>query len=260
MLWTRVWRRSIATDRIILSEDLEVQVERRAVKRINLYVRPPYGEVFVTCPKRVSKRELMAVLRDKEDWLRQSRERIQAKHAHSVAVQEALESGGGLDGEEVLFLGGRWPVATLPGPRLDYAVDEDLHRITLYVPERILSGDDAGRASDAQVALLKRLYKETLAEALPSYLSKWESKLGVRAEKVTFRAMTSRWGSCQVRDRRLSFNTHLAKYDLKYFESVVLHELVHLRVPNHGPDFYRLMDLYLPEWQALRRELKQMPH
>ena len=260
MLWIRAWRPSIATDKIPLGDGLVATVERRAVKRINIYIRPPFGEVFVTCPKRVNKAELLEVLREKEHWIRRAQARVQAKHRHATAVDDALTSSEGLDGLSILYLGKRWHVSVEAGPKLGYAVDGAADTITFRIPEAILEAAEPRRAADAQAALLKRLYKETLQEALPASLAKWEAKLGVKAAQITFREMRSRWGSCQTRTKRLSFNTNLAKYDLKYFDSVVLHELVHLRVPNHGPDFYRLMDQNLPEWQLLRREMKALPH
>ena len=36
---------------------------------------------------------------------------------------------------------------------------------------------------------------------------------------------------------------------------VILHELVHTVVPNHGADFYALMDRFMPGWKKIRKAL-----
>ena len=238
-----------------LGDDLEVVVERRAVKRINIYVRPPHGEVFVTCPKRVSVRELRRVLTEREAWMRAARARVRKKHMHSLALEEAIARGDGIDGHSLPYLGKLWTVELESGGKPSYSLDAERQVIRLTLPAAL----DKDAQAQAQATLIRKLYKDTLAEHLPASLTRWEQKLGVRAQHITFRDMTTRWGSCQTRTGRLTFNIRLARYDLQYFDSVVLHELVHLRVPNHGPDFYRLMDQCLPEWQRLRRELRQLP-
>lgn len=80
---------------------------------------------------------------------------------------------------------------------------------------------------------------------------------------VTYRANTSRWGSCNHKTRRLSFSLYLLLLPHECIEHVVVHELTHLLVPNHSPAFHALMDKYFPRWREARRETRLLcygPH
>ena len=71
------------------------------------------------------------------------------------------------------------------------------------------------------------------------------------------RALKSLWGSCHIRSRRILYNVDLVRAPNELLEYVVVHELTHLKVSNHGPRFRALMDERLPGWQALRRRLNK---
>jgi len=77
---------------------------------------------------------------------------------------------------------------------------------------------------------------------------------------LTFKTqrMSSQFGSCQSARRIIKLNTVLGRFDRKYLEAILLHELCHLRIHNHGNDFYRLLLQYSPDYRRLRRELNQM--
>jgi predicted metal-dependent hydrolase len=115
--------------------------------------------------------------------------------------------------------------------------------------ERILAAAAAPRPPlDADgLAALAGLVGELMAE--------WTARLGEPDVTWTFRNMKTRWGSCNSRRRRITFNTELARMDRERIEYVVVHELTHLEIHGHGPDFRALMDRRLPGWTALRRRL-----
>lgn len=63
----------------IFVRGIPVRLERRRIKNINLYIRPPHGDVLVTVPLRVSEAQVMRFLSEKEDWIITHRERMIAK-------------------------------------------------------------------------------------------------------------------------------------------------------------------------------------
>jgi hypothetical protein len=70
--------------------------------------------------------------------------------------------------------------------------------------------------------------------------------------------MKSQFGSCQPQKNIIKLNTVLGRFDPKYLDAILLHEICHLRVQNHGPEFYRLLLEYVPEYRKIRRELNRM--
>lgn len=110
----------------------------------------------------------------------------------------------------------------------------------------------AAAASSDEVAQ----WKAVVQAFVPPLIAKWESIIGVKAGKITYRNMTSRWGSCQPSTGRICINVRLALYPPECLEYVVVHELCHLLERGHGPRFHALMDAFLPDWKAIRAKLR----
>lgn len=91
---------------------------------------------------------------------------------------------------------------------------------------------------------------------VPALIAKWEPVLGVKAGKLAYRNMKTRWGSCQPATGRICINVRLALYPSECLEYVVVHELCHLLVSGHGPSFYALLDQHLSNWRAARKKLR----
>ena len=96
-----------------------------------------------------------------------------------------------------------------------------------------------------------------LAARLGEMHDLWCARLGEGGVTWRVRALKSLWGSCHIGSRRILYNADLARAPNELLEYVVVHELTHLKVPNHGPRFRALMDERLPGWQRLRRRLNK---
>lgn len=86
----------------------------------------------------------------------------------------------------------------------------------------------------------------------------WEQQLGVITSFVGFRAMTSRWGSCTAKTRRIRLNTALAYCPRECLEYVVVHELAHLLENNHSQRFWEVVTGALPDYKARQKNLKEL--
>jgi predicted metal-dependent hydrolase len=95
------------------------------------------------------------------------------------------------------------------------------------------------------------------ARALLTALVEEEARaLGVRYERIAIRGQRTRWGSCSSRGT-LSFNWRLALTPLSVADYVVVHELCHLREPNHSPRFWALVAERRPGWRTERNWLRE---
>lgn len=83
-------------------------------------------------------------------------------------------------------------------------------------------------------------------------------EMGAKPSYVYYKAMISRWGVCNVKDRSICFSAYLLLLPEWCVEHVVVHELCHLLEPSHNARFHALMDRYFPRWKEARRETRQI--
>jgi predicted metal-dependent hydrolase len=84
---------------------------------------------------------------------------------------------------------------------------------------------------------------------------RYGERLGVKPSAIGFRKMKSKWGSCSSRGR-VSLNTWLQALPDELVGFIVFHELAHLRVRNHGPEFKALISKEFPDFRELDKELR----
>lgn len=169
---------------------------------------------------------MLGFITDRLAWLHNNRARL------TQPPQEGIQVWGELLGLRIDLRDG--------GPSLNQGPEG----ITVVAPD----------AAAAEATIL-RWRKELLAGTIPQLIASWAPKLGVNPGRLTFRRMSTRWGTCNHRTGRLTFNTELSTKPTAQVEYVVVHELAHLKVPDHGPRFQAIMSSQVPQWRTLRRAL-----
>ena len=101
-------------------------------------------------------------------------------------------------------------------------------------------------------------YAARAAKQVTECVDKWWPKLG-RGEKsrVLIRNQRQRWGSC-ASDGTLRINWRIIMLEPPLIEYIVVHELAHLSVRNHSPDFKKLMSSVLPDFRDRQKRLGQV--
>lgn len=80
----------------------------------------------------------------------------------------------------------------------------------------------------------------------------WSRKLDVEVVWLGVRPMRRKWASCST-NGHINFNSELLQQDHKFQDYVIVHELLHLRVPNHGKLWKSLMRAHLGDWDGMER-------
>ncbi len=109
-------------------------------------------------------------------------------------------------------------------------------------PEPADKAEKEARRADLKRRVEVRL--PVIEEATGLYCSGW-----------TVRDMHTRWGSCNTSTHHINLSLMLATRSDAELDYVILHELVHTVVPDHGPRFYALMDRFMPGWKKIRKAL-----
>jgi predicted metal-dependent hydrolase len=82
----------------------------------------------------------------------------------------------------------------------------------------------------------------------------WQQKLNIKSERVQIRKMTKKWGSNSSKGIVI-LNSDLTKLPEEVVEYVVLHELLHVVVPDHGRKFKAMLSAYMPDWEKRHAQL-----
>lgn len=90
---------------------------------------------------------------------------------------------------------------------------------------------------------------------LPEKVAFWSRKMGVTPTGIKITTARKRYGSCSGKNS-LCFSCFLMNYPEEAIDLVVVHELCHIKVRNHGPDFYALLERYLPDHKGRKKLLK----
>ena len=214
-------------------------VRRKGQRSIVLRVLPPDGRIRVSAGPRRSKLEIDLFVASRAGWIEQQRAKI--------AARPQREPVRFADGETAMIWGK--PVT------LRIVAGKGRHSIALKGDELVISAP-AGSTTEQRRALFERFLRRTLAEAIDRLLPYWERRTGLSCSGYQIRDMKSRWGSCTIGTRKIRFALRLAEYPPECLEMVIVHELGHLRHPDHGAGFQAHMDAYLPDWRQTRKLLK----
>ena len=109
-------------------------------------------------------------------------------------------------------------------------------------------------ATKEEISALKKRAEEQILPRVKYY-----AKLtGLEPAGVRITQARSRYGSCSPANR-LCFSCFLVNYPPEVMDLVVVHELVHIQVKNHGPAFYARLEEILPDWRTRKMLLRQLP-
>ena len=98
-------------------------------------------------------------------------------------------------------------------------------------------------------------YRKILTEKISEYMPEWEALTELYSTSWQIKNMKTRWGTCNIKTGKIWFNLHLAEKPEICLEYVILHELAHLKVPNHGSEFKAFVSKYMPDWREIKKLL-----
>jgi len=101
---------------------------------------------------------------------------------------------------------------------------------------------------------LDKKIKKIFSERLNYWCNIFEEKIPTPNLKI--RKMTSRWGVCNLKNKNVTLNYYLYKYNLDCLDYVIIHELSHFIHPNHSKNFWNLVSKYCNNYKELRKKLK----
>lgn len=226
----------------IMMSDLEVQTVRKNIKNIHIGVYPPNGRVRVAAPLRTKDETIRLIVLSKIPWIRKQQDKF--------VRQEREAPREYVSGESHYFLGQRYILNVIQGPYRPNILITGKKQMDMFV------GPVTSLAERNKI--MEKFYRQELRKELDCKIKKWEEKLGVYTNEVKIKKMKTKWGSANIKDRRVWFNLELAKKSQKCLSYVVLHELTHLIERHHNKHFKEIITSMMPNWKLYREELNNL--
>lgn len=194
-------------------------------------IRAPQGASLDAIAQKVQKKASWIV--EKQDWF--------AKFPKAPPPRQYL------GGETHLYLGRHYRLKIEKGKERSVKIDGGFIRVV---------------SADVRPAIVKKLLDEWLRNKAKAQFKKiFDDCIKKYAKSVAprlqIRDMKTRWGSLS-KGGILTLNIKLIAAPKECIEYVVVHELCHLKYPNHDSKFYRLLDTRLPDWERRKNKLENL--
>jgi predicted metal-dependent hydrolase len=216
---------------------INVRIDRKNIKNMHLYVKPPKGTVSVSAPLNMSDDSIEHFVRTKISWMKVQQE----KFINQLRQTERQYVSG-----ETIYLWGKQYFLQVN--------DSNKNRLELSGNTAILTVRMNSTAKQRD-NFVSEWYREQLKKEIACLLPMWEDITGLNCNSWQTKYMTSKWGTCNITKRKIWFNLQLAKKPVECLEYIILHELVHLCVKNHNINFISLMDRHMPFWREIKKKL-----
>ena len=222
----------------IVVSNISVEVIRKNIKNMHLAVLPPDGRVRVSAPTQLTDEAITMFVRTKLGWIKKQQEKFQQQPRQS---ERQYVSG------ETLYVWGKQYF-------LQMGYSYKGNALTLSGDKAILTVRKESSPKQ-RGSFVNEWYRSLLKQEVAKYLPKWEKTTGLYCSSWQSKYMTTKWGTCNPTSKKIWLNIQLAKKPIECLEYVILHELAHLKVHNHGPEFTAILDQYMPCWRDHRRRL-----
>ena len=210
------------------------QIIRSNRRSFSLEIRPD-GRLVVRAPRVVTNAQIQEIVDQKTEWIEKNRAAVKRRFGE---VQPKTFSPG----ELFWYLGEQYPLKLTFRQRPLLDLDGAF----------LLSMSARTNAKETFVAWYRKETRRITRDLIRKYAAQYKFK--VNSVRVT--SARTRWGSCSGQ-QNLNFTYRLSMAPMNVIEYVVVHELAHLKIRNHGRDFWRQVAALKPDYHKDRDWLKR---
>ncbi len=215
------------------------------VKRKTIGMSVGADGLEVRAPRWATVASVEAVLHEKSDWILR---KLQASQERQKQMRHTIIEWR--DGASLPFLGEQWVVRLDPAHQFPHISDQGTTPKYLQVPLSLHA--QPGQIRDAVQAWLMQQAKLNFTQRLDHFAP----QLGVQWKRLSLSNASSRWGTASA-DGSIRLNWRLIHFKQDVIDYVVVHELSHLRVMNHSPQFWETVGSLVPDYQQRRNALNE---
>jgi len=220
---------------------VEYQLIRKHIKNINLRINEK-EEIMVSAPLYTSMEDITVFVESRAEWI--LRNLAVVERYNQMKPDKFIYSG-----KTVFYCGNAKTIRIFADATKKISQNGDY--IDVFTPFEQKSEE------------LKKQYLGWLEAEAKTRFSQLSDKAyaqmqgeGIERPSFAVKNMKTRWGSCNMREGRITLNLQLMKSDDECVNQVICHELTHLRASNHGARFYAILKKYVPEYKSIKKRLE----
>lgn len=221
---------------------IEFAIVRRERTTLEIAVEPD-ASVVVAAPLDAPLSAIEEKVRKRAAWIRRQQQ-------YFIQFLPRTPDRQYVAGETHLYLGRQYRLKVVPHVQATVKLVRGFILVQTHRPER----------SEVTRELVEAWYRERahtkFAERLEANLLRFPVPDEFRPKGLIIRHLRQRWGSMSMASRLL-LNLRLIQAPLDAIDYVITHELCHVAVPHHGPDFFEMLDRVLPDWRKRKHRLEQ---
>jgi predicted metal-dependent hydrolase len=215
-------------------DDIHVEKIVRSRRRTIALIITPEARLIVRAPLRAPAAMIDEAIREKSGWIRK---KIAEMKGRPQPVDHSYE-----EGEIFWFLGRPYPL---------HIVDEE--QVAIERTDRLCVSRTI--RPDIQSGI-QCWYREEAHKEIHSRCMWFSMMTGYSPASVRITDACQRWGSCNHRGG-LNFSWRLIQAPLGIVDYVIVHELVHLRQPDHSSKFWAKVEVLMPDYKRRRTWLRE---
>ena len=217
-------------------------LESKQVKNINLRIKSD-GSVCVSANNRVPVSRIEDFIIEKQDYIERAIQECSEKNTQELASKQYV------DGETFGFLGKSLSLKVKESETERVETDGTYLYLYLKQTENFTKKEHLVRKWFQEQTV--QVFSEIIEKIYPQF-----ETYGVPYPKITIRSMTSRWGSCQTVEARITLNSWLIATPKECIEYVVVHEFAHFIHPNHSRQFWTFVESMMPDYRERKTMLR----
>ena len=215
-------------------DDIRIEKIVRSYRRTIALIITPDARLIVRAPLRAPAAMIDQVVREKSGWIRKKISEMKGRPQAAVHAYE--------EGEIFWFLGRPYPLHIVDDP------GAGIRRTDRLVIPRTIKPDIR---SGIHHWYMTEAHKEIHSRCMWFSMMTSYSPVSVRITDAR-----QRWGSCNHQGG-LNFSWRLIQAPLSIVDYVIVHELVHLRQPDHSPKFWAKVEALMPDYKPRREWLRE---
>lgn len=224
----------------IAGKPLQVQVTYKNMKNVRLKVFPS-AEVLLSVPLDTPDIWVSDFLKKKEKWIEEKIANFEQTKA--IEKEEHIRSGASTR------IVGKQLVIQIESSSQKRIVRSD-SKLIIYTTNLNNQLDIDKQFNNWWQRSSKEYFISILDELYPII-----KKHGIEKPEIVVKKMSTLWGSCSRKVRKINLNFYLYKAYRPCIEYVILHELIHFMYPRHNKDFYDLLTIHMPDWKERKKQL-----